>query len=360
MAEAATGNISVAKTRRILKLKKTPALGLNISPGPPPAPGPAAPAPAAPAPAAPAPAAPPPSFLPGVQPVAAALPPVAEYIPSAGSVKLFLPSEPYLPPEANLPAQVREVELGEDKSKNPCEILYDPCTKEPIATLEALEKRIRDIKKQRDIIPVGLYGLTNDTSNFDFLTKVFIDPKVSLDDMVSFRLSAGGQVGSDIYEVLSRLFVFFGGIENVNPRQNGNYKFMKKIEGDAPEVYDDSVDALKRMKCKATRAMGISDITLMNVRNDKKVIKPDDPYCEVDCDTKESDNIKTYLISVKWYKDEKNAEHYDLEKLFTAAQKITTAEQKPLDIIVFLKSKKDFEYIVCSQPSIFILTRSRG
>lgn len=94
------------------------------------------------------------------------------------------------------------------------------------------------------------------------------------------------------------------------------------------------------MKCKATRAMGISDITLMNVRNDKKVIKPDDPYCEVDCDTKESDNIKTYLISVKWYKDEKNAEHYDLEKLFTAAQKITTAEQKPLDIIVFLKSKK--------------------
>jgi hypothetical protein len=202
---------------------------------------------------------------------------------------------------------------------------------------------VRDIKKERDIIPVGLYGLTNDTSNYDFLTKVFIDPKISLDDMVSFRLSAGGQVGSDIYEVLSRLFVFFGGIENVNPRQNGNYKFMKKIEGDAPEVYDDSVDALKRMKCKATRAMGISDITLMNVRNDKKVIKPDDPYCEVDCDTKESDNIKTYLISVKWYKDEKNAEHYDLEKLFTAAQKITTAEQKPLDIIVFLKSKKDFE-----------------
>jgi hypothetical protein len=227
--------------------------------------------------------------------------------------------------------------------KKECDDLFDPCTKEPIASLKALENRIRDIKKQRDIIPVGLYGLANDTSNYDFLTKVFIDPKISLDDMVSFRLSAGGQVGSDIYEVLSRLFVFFGGIENVNPRQNGNYKFMKKIEGAAPEVYDDSLDALKRMKCKASRAMGISDITLMNVRNDKKVIKSNDPYCEVDCDTKEWDNIKTYLISVKWYKDEKNAEHYDLEKLFTAAEKITTAEQKPLDIIVFLKSKKDFE-----------------
>jgi hypothetical protein len=250
-----------------------------------------------------------------------------------------------------IPSDGENVPLGENIRSNEsiqiekkdCNELFDPCTREPITSLEALEKRIRDIKKQRDIIPVGLYGLTNDTSNYDFLTKVFIDPKISLEDMVSFRLSAGGQVGSDIYEVLSRLFVFFGGIDNVNPRQNGNYKFMKKIEGDSPEVYDDSVDALKRMKCKATRAMGISDITLVNVRNDKKVIKPDDPYCEIDCDIKESDNIKTYLISVKWYKDEKNAEHYDLEKLFTAAQKITTAEQKPLDIIVFLKSKKDFE-----------------
>ena len=224
-----------------------------------------------------------------------------------------------------------------------CNELFDPCTKEPIANLTALEKRVREIKKQRDIVPVGLFGLTNSSSNFDFLTKVFIDPLISLDEMVSFRLSSGGQIGSDIYEVLSRLFVFFGGIKNVNPRQNGNYKFMKKIEGYSPEIYDDSINALKLMKCKATRAMGISDITLVNVRNDTKSTKPDDPYCEIGCDVEESENIKTYLMSVKWYNDEKNAEHYDLEKLFIAAQKITSAEQKPIDIIVFLKSKKDFE-----------------
>jgi hypothetical protein len=243
-------------------------------------------------------------------------------------------------------ADERKEEAKEELPAYPiddCIKLFDPCTREPIASLEALEKRIRDIKKQMNITPVGLYGLTNDTSNYDFLTNVFINPKISLDDMVSFKLSEKRTAGSDIYEVLSRLFVFFGGIKNVNPRQGGNYKFMKKIEGYAPEVYGDSIEALKKMKCVATRAMGISDITLINIRNDKKVIKPNDPYCEVDCDIKDSDNIKTYLISVKWYKDEKNAEHYDLEKLFTAAQKITTSEQKPLDIIVFLKSKKDFE-----------------
>ena len=118
---------------------------------------------------------------------------------------------------------------------------------------------------------------------------------------------------------------------------------MKKIEGGSgSQVYEDSVDALKQMTCLASKIMGISDITLTRVGNNQKIVKPDDPYCEVECNIEEND-IKTYLMSVKWYKEEKSAEHYDLEKLFTAAQKITTAEQKPIDIVVFLKSKKDFE-----------------
>jgi hypothetical protein len=223
-----------------------------------------------------------------------------------------------------------------------CIQLYDPCTKEPIQDINALEKRVRELKKQKNTTPVGLYGLTSDTTNYEFLMNVFMNPAISLDDMVSFKLGEGRQVGSDIYEVLSRLFVFFGGMNGVNPRQGGNYKFMKKIE-DAAEIYDDSLDALKRMKCSASRAMGMSDITLINVQKDKKGSKPDSPYCEVDCEIKEKGVVSTYVMSVKWYKEEKNAEHYDLEKLFTAEQKITSAEQKPLDIIVFLKSKKDFE-----------------
>ena len=232
--------------------------------------------------------------------------------------------------------------LSNNHKEETCLQLYDPCTREPISNLQELEKRIRELKKQRNTTPIGLYGLTNDTSNYDFLINVFLNPDISLEEMVSFRLSDGGQIGSDIFEVLSRFFVLFGGIEHVNPRQGGNYKFMKKIEGNVPEIYNDSMDALKRMKCKATRVMGISDITLVNVRKDKQVIKPDSPYCEVECDTKEKEQVTTYVMSVKWYKEEKNAEHYDLEKLFTAAHRIVTAEQKPIDIIVFLKSKREF------------------
>jgi len=240
------------------------------------------------------------------------------------------------PPPAAAPTQTIVLDKG-------CVELFDPCTREPIANMVELEKRIRDIKKKADTTPIGVFGLNNDSTNYEFLTTVFIDPAISLDDMVSFRLGNGGQVGSDIFEVLSRLFVFFGGIDSVNPRQGGNYKFMRRIEGGSQEVYENSVDALMKMKCKATSAMGISDITLVNVKDDRKARKQDDPYCEIECDTTESEITRTYVMSVKWYTKEKNAEHYDIEKLFTAAQKITTQEQKPLDIIVFLKSKKDFE-----------------
>jgi hypothetical protein len=273
--------------------------------------------------------------------------PVAQEAPMSEVVQAAAVSQPInVLPIVEAPAegaQASKVVPVEEAPTPTCQQLYDPCTREPIENIQVLEKRIRDLKKQMETTPIGLYGLTNSTSNYDFLVNVFINPKISLDEMVSFKLSEGGQVGSDIFEVLSRLFVYFGGIDGVNPRDGGNYKFMNKIEGGSSEIYDSSLDALRRMKCKATRAMGISDITLVNVRDDKKVIKTDDPYCEVSCDISEEKTIKTYLMSVKWYKEEKNAEHYDLEKLFTAANKITSQEQKPVDIIVFLKSKRDFE-----------------
>jgi len=245
---------------------------------------------------------------------------------------------------------VENVKRGEEKEKEikytfDCETLYDPCTKEPLKDLKALEKRVRDIKKGKDNIPFGNYGLKNSTTNYEFLTNVFINPEISLDDMVSFKLSEGrAKPGTDIFEVLSRLFVFFGGIENVNPREGGNYRFMDKLE-EGGRRYDDTKKALQSMKCIASKGSGVSDITLVQINeNKKKDVKSDSPYCEVDCDVLESENIKTYAMSVKWYTDEKSAEHYDLEKLYTLANlKIQSKERKPVGIIVFLKSKKDFQ-----------------
>jgi hypothetical protein len=223
-----------------------------------------------------------------------------------------------------------------------CIQLYDPCTKEPIANIQELERRIRELKRKENITPVGLYGLTNDTTIYDFLTTVFVDQTVSLDDMVSFKLSAGrAKPGTDIFEVLSRLFVFFGGIEDVNPTDQGNYKFMNRIEGGS--IYPDASTAFQSMKCIASKGSGVSDITLVRSGLDRSTVKLDDAYCEVECSTPDVAGIQTYLMSVKWYTDEKNAEHYDLEKLYVAGEKATSHEQRPIGIIVFLKSKRDFQ-----------------
>lgn len=235
---------------------------------------------------------------------------------------------------------------------NDCSILYDPCSRESLQKMDPLtgndnydikllEKRLRDIKKIRDKTPSGLYGLNNNTSNYDFLMNVFCDKNISLDDMVSFRLQEGGQIGSDIFEVLCRLFVIFGGIESVNVLNN-NFKIMLKIEN-STSVFDNLKDALKTMKCKATSKMGVSDITLVNMKTSEKTPKDDDPYCEVECDVKPSSEIKTYLMSVKWYLKEKGAEHYDLEKLYLAGENVVSSEKMPFGIIVFLKSKLDFQ-----------------
>lgn len=239
-----------------------------------------------------------------------------------------------------------QIPLPEPPPAHPQKVFYDPRNGDQLSShmdaIKQLEKILREIKTSQNNIPVSLYGLNNATTSYDFLLNVFCNPEISLDDMVSFALDKGGNPGSDIYEVLCRLYVFFGGVDGVNPRQGGNYKFMKKIE-EAGERFDTAIDALKSIKCKATSVSGVSDITIVNTGGRLvKEIKSTDPYCEVECDMKISEQIQTYLMSVKWYKKEKSAEHYDLEKLFVAANKITTVEQHPIAILVFLKSKEDF------------------
>lgn len=252
---------------------------------------------------------------------------------------------PELVPAGAAAASLPElVPAGAVAAVDPCPVLYDPCTREALPDFAALEKRIKELRKARATAPVGLYGLTNATTNYAFLMGAFSDKTISLDDLVSFRLGEGGQVGSDIYEVLCRMFVFFGGISGVSPQQGGNYKFMQKFEALAPVVYDTPREAFEAMTCKATSKSGISDITLIRSVAADRGAPVTKPYCESECSVAAGDDVvKTYVMSVKWYRKEKNAEHYDLEKLYTSAHLITPAERQPVEIVVFLKSKRDFE-----------------
>ncbi len=240
------------------------------------------------------------------------------------------------------PSERAPVLIGERHSDNPCGTLYDPCTREPLVDFRALELRVNELRRTNDVIPTGLYGLTNTTTNYDFLFGPFLDKSITLDDFVSFRLGTGGQQGSDMYEVLSRLFVFFGGVPGVNPQQGGNFSFKQKIEEVAAPVFANPHTAFMNMTCKATSKSGVSDITLVRTAAGSTPLAS--AYCESACATGPVErDVQTYLMSVKWYRKERSAEHYDLEKLKATADAILTPEQRPYDIIVFLKSKREFE-----------------
>ncbi len=242
---------------------------------------------------------------------------------------------------------LEEAPLTQENKEVNCQQLYDPCTKEPIESISALEKRLFEIKQQRNAAPVGLYGIQNNTSNYEFLRSVFCNKDISLDDMVSFKLEKGSQAGSDIFEVLCRFYVLFGGLQGVNPVLGGSHMFLQNIE--TGKEFSSVKEAFEQIKCKATSESGISDITLKRVKEGVS-ISPSSAFCEIPCDTDISEEEKTILISVKWYKDEKSPAKYDIEKLTLAVDKVLSEEQKPHKICVFLKSRTSFEK---TQPRLF-------
>ena len=220
--------------------------------------------------------------------VAEAPPAVAEAPPAVAEAPPAVAEAPLAVAEA--PLAVAEAPLAVAPVAPPQKVFYDPRNGEQLSShmdaIKQLEKILREIKTSENNVPVSLYGLNNATTSYEFLLNVFCNPEISLDDMVSFALDKGGNPGSDIYEVLCRLYVFFGGVDGVNPRQGGNYKFMKKIEQPG-ERFDTAIDALKSIKCKATSVSGVSDITIVNTGGGLvKEIKSTDPYCEVECNMK--------------------------------------------------------------------------
>ena len=236
--------------------------------------------------------------------------------------------------------------------------LYYPWKPEAIKgnlTAKVLEfkqyaKEFIESQKPIDLALTGkVYNVDRDTTMYEFIRKLFLNPKITIDEIVSFYFVENRPVtGCDSYEVLCRLFLFLGGMNGVDPKEDGDYRFVDRIDIRREKnqnylIYKTNTEALKETTCVATSKSGVSDITLIHKDAFSKTILINKP--------------KVYLMSVKWFGEEQSADKkYDIEALLTQRDRTITIESRKnldvntiqhltnndIDIIVFLKNRGAF------------------
>ena len=182
------------------------------------------------------------------------------------------------------------------------------------------------------------YGLEPKTTLYGFMVKMFLNPSITIDEMVSFKLIKDtGFIGNDIYEALSTLFVFFGGLSSIGVNIH-DYKFLDKLEN-GPRykefIYTTNRDIFEQLEVKATSVNGKSDVTLVHnslINGTLDTVPPEG--------TK-----KMYTMSAKYWAKEDSPTEYDIDKLYIQ----TTSRgwegfnsQNNLGMIVFVKNRNEF------------------
>ena len=254
--------------------------------------------------------------------------------PTGWGLDLYEPFKPKNFPEDTqfTPKQIQEGSLSANVEK-----------------LKQYSKEFLESQKPVNLALIGKdYDVNKDTTMYEFIQKLFLNPKLTIDELVSFYFVKNRPVtGCDSFEVLCRLFIFLGGMADVNPKDDGDYRFVERIDINRIKqqnyiLYKNNTEALKDTTCIATSESGVSDITLM--------------YNDVFSPTAVIERPKIYLMSVKWFGEEKSAEKYDIEKLSVQADRTVVVESRTnlkvntlqhlirpdIHILVFLKNRGAF------------------
>jgi hypothetical protein len=273
-----------------------------------------------------------------------------------------------------------ESKTSEEKTKiiRQCPQVFDPCTGQKLpktnSTLKIIDKRIAflRINIRRNILG-DVYGLNNESTNDIFLKNIFLDKTITLEQMILIKLVEGSNIGVDVFETLSRLFVFFGGVradtdnKEINPRNGGEYKFMDKLKiskGYEPTLYISAIEGLQDTLCKGVSAAGVSDVTITRQSTDSLEgnnynLTPTTPYANLtDKSANEQYTLskkKVYGSSSKWYEHTKELiNNYDLTTLnpllfddrlpipHTLAGHADINNRNEVGLLLFIKSKQEF------------------
>ena len=223
----------------------------------------------------------------------------------------------------------------EEEKKDPCAQLYDPCTKEPIASLADLEKRIRDIKKQseKDISSSSILHPTIKT-RLDLLIYILNRSEEPNEGLLKYINN--GQLYEAYWDI-----VFALGLMDSFPITDDFYMYNGKIESlthiDAPQFIP--LTYLQSKKINEGSKSGASDITF--VYKNKKTNLDIDP-CSTDS-SEQKDKPMLYFCSSKYFRNDtkKGVDKFDIQNIYTAAKNLH--EDYDRKIILLVKDKNAVE-----------------
>jgi hypothetical protein len=220
--------------------------------------------------------------------------------------------------------EAEEEELNVERSeqvKTDCLQLYDPCTREQVPDIAALEKRVKDIKHnmlevtEPKLLPPGL------KTRLDLLLFMLNQPNKPSQDLLSYTI--GGQSGQ-IFEAYWDIIISMGFIEKYPASDkfymyNGNADGIRSME-DAKLIQDPFL--YLRTRGVNMGASGASDITFVYKETKKRV--EDDPCSYSVADKMVREKPKFVFCSSKYYKKDKKKtiDKYDIQNIYTAAKNL--------------------------------------
>ena len=205
--------------------------------------------------------------------------------------------------------------------------------------VEFLKEQCAIFNKVQDMVPpypLGSdYNIHNNTTMYGVVVKLFLNPAITLDEMLSFHLTPDRTVGCDMYEVLCTLFVFLGGVSFI---KMNDYKFIDILENystNTHRVYKSNSELFSSIECRATSGNGKSDVTLVHnevLAGGLRTIPSEGAK-------------KIYAMSVKYWAEEGSPTDYDISKLYSQTTSTgwdNLESAKYLGIIVFVKTRDEF------------------
>jgi len=225
-----------------------------------------------------------------------------------------------------------------------CLELFDPCTKEPVASLDILEKRIREIRNKRA-------EDNPETKKFPEEIKTRLDLLIDLlnkqepPNNALFKYTINGQLYEAYWDI-----VFALNLNSDYVRTDDFYMISKKAEhvrhGESESYINDPIEYLKGRNVNEG-ASGASDISFC-YKNNSEIIAEDNcsapPFLKEGCSVGSVEplvdkRMRYYFCSSKFYKRDssKSAESFDIQKIYTAVKKLH--ENSDVRIILLVKDK---------------------